>query len=88
VVSRLSAGAAAPGVPTETAGRIDLTENLPPEAFCDDAQQTRLGSPIGAYRQAGDAEGSRFAVRLHFDKLGAWHRLDWEWRTTSRARWT
>ncbi|OGV63703.1 MAG: hypothetical protein A3K19_17065 [Lentisphaerae bacterium RIFOXYB12_FULL_65_16] len=68
------------GAPTEKLlARIDLTENLAPEQFCDDRNSRVFGSPLGSYRQAGDAEGSRFAVRLHFDQLGAWHRLEWEW---------
>jgi sugar phosphate isomerase/epimerase len=58
---------------------IDLAGALPDDQFCDTGDTRLVESPLGRYREAADKRGSRFAVRLRFDHLGAWHRVEWTW---------
>lgn len=58
---------------------IDLTAQLPEDCFCDTGDSRVVESPLGRYREAGAKKGSRFAVRLRFEKPGAWHRVEWSW---------
>ena len=70
--------------PAKTAGEklvatIDLTKLLPADQYTDTGDVKTVDSPLGKYREAGTNRGSRFAVRLSFADLGAWHRIEWDW---------
>ncbi|MBM4049371.1 MAG: LamG domain-containing protein, partial [Planctomycetes bacterium] len=66
--------------PTEKlVASIDLAKPLSDDELCDTGDTRMADSPLGRYREAGQKRGSRFAVRLRFQNLAAWHRLEWAW---------
>ncbi len=52
---------------------IDLTKPLGPEQFCDAGTSRVVTSQVGAYREAGEKNFSRFAIRFRIEHPGAPH---------------
>jgi hypothetical protein len=63
-------------IQTELLERIDLTAALPPDRYVETGDSRVMESPLGRYRETGDAHRSRLAVRVALPEADAAYVLE------------